>query len=329
MSLLAAIDLGGTHCRLACFTVTARGLELEAVTTCPTAGLEDGSAVLSRWEAQLHLPLARVTALVMGVAGPVRDGLTARLSNAALTVDLGAAMPRFGLRLARVVNDFVCEACACLTPVGAGARHLLGPADVPCPASCPTADAPAPVAVLGAGTGLGTGWLVPYTVGGRLCWQALPSEAGHQAFPFLGREEEAFAAFARAHLAVPVLRGDDVVTGRGLAVLHHFLTGRELTPAGAAAEGLAADCPTLRWYARFLGRACAHWGLATLCCGGLFLTGGMVARNPAVTEHPAFAEGFYMAPGLGVLERIPVRRYAEAYSGLWGAAWLAARLSGY
>ena len=125
-----------------------------------------------------------------------------------------------------------------------------------------------------------------------------------------------------------MLRPDDVVTGRGLAVLHHFLTGRDLTPAAAAAEGLVGDHPTLRWYARFLGRTCAHWGLATLCYSGLFLTGGMVLRNPAVTEHPAFAAGFSLAPELGVLERIPVRRYTDAYSGLWGAAWLGANLAG-
>ena len=106
------------------------------------------------------------------------------------------------------------------------------------------------------------------------------------------------------------------------------LTGRDLTPAAAAAEGLVGDQPTLRWYARFLGRTCAHWGLATLCYSGLFLTGGMVLRNPAVTEHPAFAEGFSLAPELGVLERIPVRRYTDAYSGLWGAAWLGANLAG-
>ena len=87
------------------------------------------------------------------------------------------------------------------------------------------------------------------------------------------------------------------------------------------------DQPTLRWYARFLGRTCAHWGLATLCYSGLFLTGGMVLRNPVITEHPAFAEGFSLAPELGVLERIPVRRYTDAYSGLWGAAWLAGQLA--
>ena len=242
MNMLATIDLGGTHCRFARFAVTARGLALEAVETCPTARLQDGSAVLAQWESCLHTPLSQVAALVMGVAGPVQDGLRARLSNAPLRIDLNAAMPQFGLRRARVVNDFVCEACACLTRVGERSRHLLGPADIPCPSHRSSGGALAPVAVLGAGTGLGSGWLVPQMDNGLLRWSPLPSEAGHQAFAFLGREEEEFAAFARERLERPLLRPDDVVTGRGLAVLHQFLTGRELTPAGGSADP-ALVCP--------------------------------------------------------------------------------------
>ena len=45
MHMLAAIDLGGTHCRFARFAATPRGLDLEAVETCPTAGLQDLSLI--------------------------------------------------------------------------------------------------------------------------------------------------------------------------------------------------------------------------------------------------------------------------------------------
>ena len=68
MHMLAAIDLGGTHCRFARFAATPRGLDLEAVETCPTAGLQDSDTVLQQWESCLHTPLSRVAALVMGVA---------------------------------------------------------------------------------------------------------------------------------------------------------------------------------------------------------------------------------------------------------------------
>ena len=176
MHMLAAIDLGGTHCRFARFAATPRGLDLEAVETCPTAGLQDSDTVLQQWESCLHTPLSRVAALVIGVAGPVQDGLRARLSNAPLRIDLNAVMPQFGLRRARVVNDFVCEACACLTRVGERSLHLLGPADIPCPSHRSPGEAPAPVAVLGAGTGLGSG------CAGRPCRQS----PGIRPLPFWG-----------------------------------------------------------------------------------------------------------------------------------------------
>ncbi|WP_298069539.1 glucokinase [uncultured Mailhella sp.] len=321
MRLFAAIDLGGTHCRFAKFRETPRRLELEAVEQCATAELKRTESVLEKWEQTLHTKLSAVDALVLGVAGPVRDPLHARLSNAPLEIDLRNAASRFGIKTCCVVNDFVCEAYACLTPAGERSLPVLG---TELPLLLAAESEAVPVAVLGSGTGLGTSWLVPYRDAGKQRWRALPAEAGHMAFAFVGREEEEFAAFARKQTGQVLLRGDDLVTGRGVALLHHFLTGRVLSPEQAAAEGLNSACATQCWYARFLGRVCAHWGLCTLCFGGLFLTGGMVRRNPAVLAHPAFAEGFFMAPGLEVLERIPVRRCVDPYSGLWGAAWLAA-----
>lgn len=321
MKTLAAIDLGGTHCRFARFRKSPRALELEAVEQCCTAELKESADLLARWEKSLHSSLSNTDALVIGVAGPVQGDLQAHLSNAPLQIDLSEATTRFGVKACRVVNDFVCEAYAALTPIGAQALRIFGPK-----ASLITDNRelePAPMAVLGAGTGLGTGLLVPYRDAGKRRWKALPSESGHRAFAFAGREEEEFASFACAQRHVSVLRGDDIVTGRGVVLLHHFLTGKALTPAAAAAEGLSKDCATQRWYARFLGRVCAEWSLSTLCFGGLFLTGGMVLRNPAVLSHPAFAEGFFMASDLNVLERIPVYRYTDSHSGLWGAAWLA------
>ncbi len=316
--MLAVMDIGGTQCRMARFREEDGALALEAVEVRPTASMTDTDALLRAWEEALDAPLAQARALVMGVAGPVSPDGTARLSNASLTVDPRAAA-RFGARRCRVVNDFIAEAYACLTPVGARAVRLFGP-------EAPAPDAGnAPIAVLGAGTGLGTAWLVQgHDASGRACRQALPSEFGHTPFPFEGREELEFAAFAQEALRRRMLRADDVVTGRGVAALHHFLSGERLPEAEATAR-LCGQEEGLRWYARLLGRVCGQWALATLCRGGLFLTGGMVLRNPAVTEHPAFRESFLLAPELQILEQTPVARFDTPYSGLWGGAALAAR----
>ncbi len=319
--MLAVMDIGGTHCRLARFREEAAGPELEAVVVRPTADMADTAALLRAWEDGLGAPLSAARALVMGVAGPVGPDGGARLSNAALTVEPRTAA-RFGVRRCRVVNDFIAEACACLTPVGAHAVRLFEP-ETPPPADDDGPDA-GPVAVLGAGTGLGTAWLVPgRDATGRPRRMPLPSEFGHTPFPFTGKEEEAFAAFAREELR-RVPRADDVATGRGVALLHAFLSGERLPEAEAAAALCGSEEGT-RWYARLLGRVCGQWALATLCRGGLYLTGGMVLRNPAVTAHPAFREAFLIAPELQVLERTPVARFDTPLSGLWGGAALAAR----
>ena len=230
-------------------------------------------------------------------------------------MDLTDAGERYGIRSCRIINDFTAEACACLTEAGSSAHCVLG-APGPRPAG--------PIGIIGAGTGLGTASLIRDSHGS---WLPLPAEGGHVIFPFIGKEEAAFQDFAARELGLACLSGDDVLSGRGLRLLHLFLTGERREAHEIAAEALGSETGTLRWYARFLGRTCAHWGLATLCYSGLFLTGGMVLRNPVITEHPAFAEGFSLAPELGVLERIPVRRYTDAYSGLWGAAWLAGQLA--
>lgn len=312
MTCIGAIDLGGTHVRYGLFSVDEAGqaLCLERAFTGKTAAVADESSLRVQWQKLLGASLQDIGALVIAVAGPVMDARHAVTSNAPVRIDLTdwdqSQCPCL------LVNDFVCEACAALTSVGKQARPIFGPAAVPAGVR----------AVLGAGTGLGAAQLLPTgDMNDRTAWKALPAEFGHAPFPFMGKDESDFSAYACARLGRPWLMGDDVVSGRGLASLHAYLTGEELTPQEAS-RYLSQECETLRWYARFLGRTCAQWALATLCFGGLYLTGGMVKRHPDLPSHPAFIEAFFCAPQLRVLERIPLRRYVTELSGLWGAAWL-------
>ncbi|MFR5648192.1 MAG: glucokinase, partial [Bilophila wadsworthia] len=146
-------------------------------------------------------------------------------------------------------------------------------------------------------------------------------------FPFIGKEEAAFQDFAARELGLACLSGDDVLSGRGLRLLHLFLTGERREAHEIAAEALGSETGTLRWYARFYARACRNWALSTLCTGGLFITGGIALRNPLVTECAAFREAFYEGPHRRLLERIPVRRFTDMNSGLWGSAWFGMRMT--
>lgn len=318
MPLLGAVDLGGTHTRYGLFTLDGQSsLRLERAVTGKTSLVKDISSLREQWETSLGMPAKELSSLVIGVAGPVLDPLHATTSNADVRLDLtewdeGGGQPC----PCRLANDFVCEAYACLTEVGKQARPVFGPEPVPDGVQ----------AVLGAGTGLGAAQLVPPDERGAAKGRrAFAAEFGHAPFPFIGRDEADFSVFAAKYFGKDWVTGDDVVSGRGLACLHAYLSGEELDPQGAARH-LEREGETLRWYARFMGRVCAQWALSTLCYGGLYLTGGMLKRHPELPSHPAFIEAFFCAPRLRVLERIPLRRYVTELSGLWGAAWLAAAM---
>lgn len=319
-------DIGGTHCRLALFSLSGDRLMLERSAWTATASLRGSAHLPEVMARELGIDPGGVAAAVIALAGPVR-GNAGSLSNGALSLDLdacGHALPP----VRRLINDFLAQAWACLTEAGGRARLLLPPHTD----SGPRVSRPvpgAPLAVIGAGTGLGQAALLP--VRPAACavpeadsatphaWIAMPSEGGHAAFPFVGEEENAFHAFLCRRFGVPWARGDDVLTGRGLALLHEFLSGEALPPERAAAA-LASDTPTLRWYARFYGRACRDWMLTTLC-GGLWIAGGMAARNPACVSCAAFFDELYSAHRhADILRAVPVRLMEDQESGLWGAA---------
>lgn len=318
---IAVADMGGTTCRFAHFRLgrnssTGAGeLSLHRVVQCPTAELRDTHDALAR-AATTGLAPHEAQAVVWAVAGPVHDTLRAHTTNASLAVDLSIlAGPE---RAVACINDFAAQAWATLALPGQEAVEILPGTAV--------ADHAADVrGVLGAGTGLGTATLVRLTAER---YHALAAEGGHVAFPWRNRHEADFGEFVCGALDIPYACGDQVLSGRGLALLHHFLTGKDWPVERVSAEGLGPDSPTLRTFARFYGRMCRHWVLQTLCTGGLFLTGGVAVKNPRIVRSPAFAEEFYDAPPgmLPLLRATPVRLMTREHAGLWGAARCAQEL---
>lgn len=160
-------------------------------------------------------------------------------------------------------------------------------------------------------------------------WLAVPSEGGHANFPFVGEAEFAFARFARKTLGVEDIAAEQVLSGPGLALLHRFLTGEDLSPPEVGAIALHSETDTLIWFARFYGRACRNWVLSSLCTGGLWIAGGIAASNPLCVQHPAFATA-YLQKGKrqDIVAQTPVYLMTDSTSGLWGAAYLASSCCG-
>lgn len=312
---ILAADIGGTNSRFGYFEIDgAGGLALRATQWLRTRDADSFGHLLELLRAT-DFPLAPEAAdvAVVAIAGPVLGGLRSAPPFISWAVDFSRAGEQFGLRRSLLINDFAAQAFATRTRAATAARPILKGHPV----------AGAAVGVIGAGTGLGQATLLPDGNGGYL---AVASEGGHAEFPLVGKEEFALGEFLRGELGVARLTSTMVVSGAGLSNIHRHLTGRRLQPEEIAAE-LTPDSPTLTWAARFYGRVCKLLALHAAAFGGLFVTGGVAARTPALLTHAAFEEEFRTSVHLAdILREIPVSLMTDQESGLWGAAFLGAQI---
>ncbi len=310
MDILAA-DIGGTNSRFAHFEATPKG-ELKLIKTLwlKTKEAPSFGRLLSELkEKRFSIQPDQADIAVIAVAGPVEQGVYSSPPFIAWDIDISNAKRDFGFRRCSLINDFVAQAFSCRSPIGKSAKQILSGNIVP--------DATA--AIIGAGTGLGKAALVPDGTGGFV---AVPSEGGHTNFPFISRKEFDFQDFLIRELGEEYITGNTVVSGRGISLLHLFLTGEKLESKEVISR-LLPGSKTLAWSARFYGRVCRNYALETLSLGGLYVAGGVAARTPELITHEAFATEFRSSPTMSkILEQIPVFLISNEESGLWGAAVL-------
>jgi glucokinase len=308
-----AADIGGTSSRFALFTDQAGALSLRQAVTLPTREAGSFQELMEMLPATpLGPDLAGCHAAAIAVAGAVQRETYANPPNIDWDINLDQARISFLPQHTRLINDFAAQAYACATAV-ADQAEVVNPG---------TSDPRGVTGVIGAGTGLGHGMLAPLP---DRRFMALPSEAGHAAFAWINQREQDYGRFLLQRLNLDYVYGDVVVSGLGLSLLHEFHFGERLTPAQAGAA-LAEESPVLRWFARFYGRACRHFALNVVATGGMFIAGGVAAKNPNLVHQDEFMREFVDNQAYGSLLRaIPVRLNRNEQSGLWGAA-LAARM---
>lgn len=307
MAGILAADIGATNSRFAHFEVQAGELVLVAsVWLASQEAATFGELLEQLAGSRLGFAPEAAAAVSLAIAGPVQGGVYCQPPHIAWNIDLKRDGKLLGPGRKLLLNDFVAQAYACRSPIIAQAQALL-PGRV---------DDSAALGVIGAGSNLGHAALLPDGRGGHL---ALASEGGHGAFAFQGSREFQYMAFLSERVAEPYPTGDTVVSGGGLSLLHEFLTGEVLKPAQVA-EKLGDDSETLRWMARFYGRACRQWALQVVALGGLYLAGGLAARVPSLVTHPEFGREFLRSASMSrLLEQIPVFLNRNQESGLWGA----------
>ncbi len=207
-------DIGGTHSRFGFFLADGAGaLTLVCSKWFLTRDADSFVRLLDMLgESDFPLKIVEADIAVIAVAGPVERGIYSAPPLIPWHVDLREVGSCNGCCRIVLINDFIAQAHATRSLPGRSARKILPGGRDPEWAA----------AVIGAGTGLGKALLIPNGAEGYI---ALPSEGGHASFPFLSGQESEYQEFLLRRLGGAYITGNNVVSGKGISLLHEFLTG--------------------------------------------------------------------------------------------------------
>lgn len=305
-------DIGGTNARFGLFDGTA----VRRVRTLAGADHATLEAAVEAYLGAVSVA-ARPRRAALAVACPV-TGDRVRLTNQIWEFSIEEARRRLALDRLEVLNDF--EALALALPLldATGTRSIREG----------TPEPGEPLALLGPGTGLGVGGLIP--VQGR--WVPLATEGGHRDLAAADdREWEIVRAVSRRYGHVSVER---VLSGPGLVNIYRALmdldgeTGEDPAPAvivrraaGAAGADAGRAREAVRLFSAWLGAVAGDLALTLGARGGVFLGGGMLPKMGPVFDDAAFVRRFLDKGRFrAYLEPVPIRVIVERQAALRGAA---------
>lgn len=323
MRVLAG-DIGGTNARLAIAEVrdgAPRIVKEQRYASGDAPGL---ASIVRRF---LDAAGERVKRACFGIAGPVVDG-ECRTPNLPWMVSARELARDIGIPSTSLINDFVAAAhgVGCL---GASDLVTLQPG---------TAAEHGTIALIGAGTGLGEGFLV--WDGTR--YRVHASEGGH--VDFAARDEEAWRMRQSLLDEYGRVSWERVLSGAGLAHLYRHLAAGALAPersevreemrsgdpaAVVTRHALAGDDPlsvkALDAFVAAFGAQAGNLALTVLATGGVYLAGGIAPRIVAKLREGTFLTAFRNKGRLAdLMGRIPVHVIVSPDVGLLGAARAAA-----
>ena len=324
MDTLLAGDIGGTNTRLALYDPAQlreprlmrvyRSGDYESLLAIINIFLAEGAGVMG------DAPPVRAG---FGVAGPV-GGQIVKLTNLPWVIDGNRIRERIGVDRVTFVNDFAAN-CLAVTRMGPEDLHPIGPG---------RPQAGEPIAVLGAGTGLGEGFLIPSGDD----FIVVSSEGGHADFaPRNPLEIRLLEYLTEKFSRVSYER---VLSGKGLINLYEFFRDREqMAESEALREEMRHDDPAavvsrhglertdplceraLDLFCTVYGAEAGNLALKVLAKGGVYLAGGIAGKILPRLEEGGFRYGFEQKGRYTTfLETVPTFVITHPQPGLMGAA---------
>lgn len=279
-----------------------------------------------------------------GIAGPVVNNTTCKLTNLSWRLEAGRLEQELQVAQVCLINDFVA--------VGYG---VLGLSDQDLHTlQLGEPDADAPKAVIGAGTGLGQGFLIPQSGGYRV----FATEGGHVDFAPRSELEFQLLRYLLEKHNINRVSVERVVSGMGIVSIYQFLrnsevaqesptlaevfttwereVGQEHKTVDLAAEISKAATKqqdylcqkTMELFVQAYGAEAGNLALKLLPYGGLYIAGGIAAKNLPLMQQGNFMQAFLHKGRMNsLLKQIPVHIVLNREVGLIGAALCAAQLT--
>ncbi|MBE9051048.1 glucokinase [Nostocales cyanobacterium LEGE 11386] len=341
MTLLLAGDIGGTKTILR-LVEAVDSLELHTIheETYRSGDFPDLVPLVQQFLIKANTPVPQKACFA--IAGPVVNN-TAKLTNLAWFLDTDRLQQELGIESISLINDFAAVGYGIfglskqdLLTLQAG-KHKLE----------------APIAIIGAGTGLGQGFLIKQ---GNY-YQVFPSEGGHADFAPRSELEFQLLKYLLDKHDIQRVSVERVVSGQGVVAIYQFLRDRKIAAespeiaqivrtweqeAGqseksvdpGAAIGTAAlqgsdrlSVQTLQLFVDIYGAEAGNLALKFLPYGGLYIAGGIAPKIKTLLQNGSFILNFSQKGRMRpILEEIPVYIILNQQVGLIGAALRAARL---
>lgn len=346
MTLLLAGDIGGTKTILCLVEESAEApLRPLCEATYPSKDFPDLVPMVQLFLSTAATQLGQTPTpekACFAIAGPVVNN-TAKLTNLPWLLDAARLEQSLGIARTVLINDFA--------SVGYGVLGL-SQSDL-YTLQTGKADTEAPIAIIGAGTGLGQGFLVRQGDS----YQVFGSEGGHADFAPRSELEFQLLKYLLDKHDIQRISVERVVSGQGIVSIYQFLRDRQIVsesaevgqvvraweqqagqaektvdPAAAIAKAALESSDrlseeTMRLFVDAYGAEAGNLALKLLPYGGLYIAGGIAAKILPLIQEGSFMRAFTQKGRMRpLLERVPVHVVLNPQVGLIGAAVRASRL---
>jgi glucokinase len=324
--IVLAGDVGGTNARLATVELTEGAARIVRQSRYPSAQYPGLGPIVHRFREEVVTDLDRAC---FGIAcSLVGDDCTA--PNLPWTINARKLATEIGIPCTGIINDFVA--------VGYGIE-LLQQSDLELLQVGVTASR-GTIALIGAGTGLGQGFLVWE----RDRYAVQPSEGGHADFAPSGELQSGLLQFLGRQFRR--VSWERLLSGPGLVNIYRYLLASAVAPeTPAVREEMRQEDPavvitrhglartdrlsdrTVDLFCEILGAQAGNLALTVVATGGVYLAGGIAPVLVERLKSGPFLTAFHNKGRMSeLLSQIPVRVIMNPNVGLLGAAAVAGRM---